>query len=116
MRILARFFALAPFILGFIRVAQTGDTRVLALATASFVGAAIVIIANRSRERTSSATARTAILVGACATIATILAGFFIQRTVSVGAAMFAVVFGISWGIGYAVEARSRDQGGLNPS
>lgn len=110
MRILARFFALAPFVLGFVRVAQAGDTRVLALAAASFIGAAIAIIANRSLDRSSTAAARTAILVGACATLAAILAGFFIQHTVSVGAAMFAIVFGISWGLGYALDARSRSR------
>lgn len=109
MRIAARLFVLAPFILGFIRIAQKGDDkRVLALAVASFAGAVVAIVANRSHDRTSRAVTRTSIFVSACATIGGLVAGFFIQRSFSVGAAMFAIVFGIFWGIGYALDALSR--------
>ena len=107
MRIAARLFALAPFVLGFIRVAQAGDTRVLILAAASFAGAVIAIAFFRSREAVSRTVAMSSILVGMCAAIAAILAGFFLQRTISVGAAMFAIVFGISWAIGHALDAKS---------
>ncbi|MDQ6718343.1 MAG: hypothetical protein M3Z17_08375 [Gemmatimonadota bacterium] len=107
--VVARLFALAPFVLGFIRVAQTGnDTRVLWLAIASFIGATIAIIAIRSRDRTSHAAAVTSVFVGASAGIAAIVGGILVQRGFSVGATMFAIVFGISWGIGYALDASAR--------
>ncbi len=105
----ALLFALAPLVLGFVRVAQTGDDlRVLWLAIASSIGATIPIVANRSRARASGLAALTPVLVGASATTTAIIAGFLRQRSFSVGATMFAIVFGFSWGIGYALDVRSR--------
>jgi hypothetical protein len=110
LHVLARLFAGAPFLLAFIRVAttQNRDTRLLWLAVASLAGAGIAIVTLKSRRRDRQTVVSSSIIVGASAAVAAVIAAWLLWSMFSVGASMFAIVFGIGWGMSYALDTLSR--------
>jgi hypothetical protein len=105
----AKLFALAPFVLGFIRyTSRAQDLRVMWLAAASFAGAALVFLVSKARDRGPDQVPRAATLIGIGSVAAAVVAAWLLWSLVSVGVMMFAAVFGISWAVSYVLAMRAR--------
>ncbi len=105
----AKLFALAPFLLGFIRYSSSAhDLRVMWLAAASFIGAALVFILAKARDRDPGRVPAMAVFIGFVSALAAVIAAWLLWSLVSVGVMMFSVVFGISWAVSYVLAMRAR--------
>jgi hypothetical protein len=106
---LSLLFGATPFAFALIRAISTGyDLRYLWMASASFLGAAVVIAVGRARGRKPKGVLALSLLV---LVIATVLAGFaaFLLGAKSVAAAgIVAFAFGFCCSASYAFYALSR--------
>jgi hypothetical protein len=107
--LLSILFAAAPFAFGLLRALRTGsDIRMLWMALASFLGAAVVMVFVKARgERSKSVLALSAVVF----VIATLLAGLaalLLGATAPAGVWGVAIVFGLFWAASYALDTLSR--------
>jgi hypothetical protein len=107
--LLSILFAAAPFGFGLIRAFSTGyDLRMLWMALASFLGAAIVMVFGKARSRKPKG-----VLAPSTVTfvIATLLAGstaLLLGATAPAGVWGVAIVFGLFWAASSALDTLSR--------
>ena len=105
----AKLFALAPFVLGLIRyLSRAHDLRVMWLAVASFVGARLVFLVSRARDRKPNQVPLAATVIGIGSVAVAALVSWLLWSLVSVGVMMFAAVFGVSWAVSYILAMRAR--------
>jgi hypothetical protein len=101
-------FAIAPFAVGIIRAVQTGrDFRLLWMAFASFLGAAMITAIVKARNGNPSVLALSAVVFVMSAVFAA-LTGFLLGARAGPGTWMVAVVLGLCWAASYALYNLSR--------
>jgi hypothetical protein len=107
--VLSIFFAATPFGFGLLRAFRTGyDLRYLWLAFASFLGAAGVMVVEKSGNRKPTGILALSALVLVIATALAGLAAFLLGARSVAAAGIVAFAFGFCWAASYAFYALSR--------
>lgn len=102
-------FAATPFAFALLRAFRTGnDFRFLWMAFASFLGAAAVVAAGKSRSRKPKGVLALSTLTLIIATLVAGLAAFLLGARSFAGAGIVAFAFGLCWAASYALNALSR--------
>jgi hypothetical protein len=105
---LAILFRVAPFAFGLLRASRAGDYRMLWMAIASFVGAALVALLARRHGRDSKEILAISVVVLAVATLLAGLTARLLGATAAAGVWAVAIVFGLCWAISYWLAGISR--------
>jgi hypothetical protein len=98
---LAILFRVAPFAFGLLRATQASDYRMLWMALASLLGAALVGLMARRHGRDSKEILAIAAVVLAVSTLLAGLTARLLGATAAAGIWAVAIVFGLCWAISY---------------
>jgi MFS-type transporter involved in bile tolerance (Atg22 family) len=105
---LAILFRVAPFAFGLIRATQASDYRMLWMALASLLGAALVGLMARRHGRDSKEILAISVVILAVATLLAGLTARLLGATAAAGIWPVAIVFGLCWAISYWLGGISR--------